>query len=62
MHPGVGLRRVLVPLGAALEKSGMPQLSSAWGGAGDRGGAEREGSAVTFLGLRERDPGRLVLI
>lgn len=39
IHPGVGLRWVLVPLGAALEKVGMPQLSSTWGGAGGWGWA-----------------------
>lgn len=37
---GMGLRGVLVPLGAALEKAGMPQLSSTWGGAGGGGSAD----------------------
>lgn len=64
IHSGTGLRGVLVPLGAVLEKAGMPQLSSTWGGAGAGGGEGAaqtgEGSAVTFL--REKAPGRLVLI
>lgn len=32
IHSGTGLRGVLVPLGAALENAGMPQLSSTWEG------------------------------
>lgn len=48
----MGLRRVLVPLGAALEKVGMPQLSSTWGGAGGWGGAERGGLSCHIPGAQ----------
>lgn len=53
---------MLVTLGAALEKTGMPQLSFTWGGLEARAVLSGEGSAVTFLGPRESNPGRLVLI